>query len=419
LDHFGLTWTQDAAVSHKTYQNFSNLWSLSRRCFNHRRCLEERKVVLLPSIHDHVRSEEGGPAARQGFAFQDRVAAKCCLEMLKDDVIVEVWCETYDDIVILRRTTEEETVEYVQVKNEQPDQLWTLAMLYARDGRRCGTSVFEKSLARDCFKERALFRIVTSQNIHSKIALLALPREHVDRASSTSWFREIVGAIHKALPDARYVNNKDCSYWLARMLWEVNSDNEVDCENKVRIHKVLEQLGFSPSSDLCDEVYEGLLALVKNAAEHPWTEREKRKIRKESLKARLRDVADPFPDVTSSERLTKKMEQATPDGTYIENAQTLAREFRRRFRESPYIKTLNRGMVEAATTMCLHNLRVRLDSGEIKDTAFEFYCRCVAAIKALANSSSFINCDLGDDFFAGCMYEITARCGHRFTKIIQ
>ena len=376
-------------------------------------------MALLPSIHDHVRSEEGGPTARQGFAFQDRVAAKCCLEMLEDEVILEVWCETYDDIVILRRTTEGETVEFIQVKSEQPDQLWTLARLYTRDGGRCGTSVFEKSLARDRFKESAVFRLVTSRDVNSKLEPLKLPREHIDRASSSSWFQEIVDTIQKALPDAEYSNAKNCSFWLARMLWGVFSDNELDCDNRVRLHKVLEKLGFSPSSDLCDEAYHGLLALVKNAAEHPWSEREKRKIRKESLKARLRDFADPYPDAKTSERLVRKMERATLDQTYIENAQTMARRFRQSFRESQYIGSLDRGTVESAITKCLHDLRVKLDSGELKETGIQFYSRCVDAVNKLAHSSMFANLDLGDDFFAGCMYENTARCGHRFTKIIQ
>jgi hypothetical protein len=203
------------------------------------------------------------------------------------------------------------------------------------------------------------------------------------------------------------------------MLWEVCSDHELDCDNKLRIQKFLEQLGFGHSVDLCDEAYSGLLLLVKKAAEHPWTEREKRKIRKDSLKARLRDVADPYPDVKTSERLAIKMQRAGLDETYIENAQTLARAFRHFFRKSQYIGTLNRGTVEAHMTKCLHDLRLELDSGQIKDTGLEFYSRCVAAVNSLANSSIFINSDLGEAFFAGCMYEITARCGHRFTKIIQ
>lgn len=376
-------------------------------------------MALLPSIHDHIRSEEGGPTARQGFAFQDRVAAMCCLEMLEDEVVLEVWCETYDDIVILRRTTEGETVEFIQVKGEQPDQLWSVAKLCARDGGRCGTSLFEKSLARDRFKEPAVFRLVTSRDVNSKLQPLKLPREHTDRSSCNSWFREVVDAIQEALPDAEYSNGKDCSFWLARMLWGAYSNNELDCDNTVRVHRILERLGFSPSSDLCDEAYHGLLALVKNAAEQPWSEREKRKIRKEPLKARLRGFAEPYPDAKSSERLILKMEGANLDQTYIENAQTMARRFRQRFRESQYIGSLDRGTVESAITKCLHNLRVKLDSGELKETGIQFYSRCVEAVDSLANSSIFGNPDLGADFFAGCMYEITARCGHRFTKIIQ
>jgi hypothetical protein len=378
----------------------------------------KREVPRLPSIHENVPSEEGGPIARQGFAFQDRVAARCCLEMLEDDLALEVWCETYDDIVVLRRTTEGETVEFIQVKNEQPDQLWTMARLCTRDGRRHGTSVFEKNLMRDRFEETAVFRLVTSRDVDSNLKPLKLSRDHVDRGTATSWFQNVVATIHRALPEAQYSDGKDCSFWLARMLWEVFSDSELDCQNTLRVHKVLERLGFAPSSNHCHEAYQGLLALVKNAAEYPWSEREKRRIRKESLKARLRDFVDPYPDARSSERLAKKMERATLDETYVENAQTLARRFRYQFRTSQYIGTISRGTVEAVITKCLHDLRLLLDSGEIKDTAFEFYSRCIAAVNTLSNSPNFLNCDLGEDFFAGCMYEITARCGHRFTKIV-
>jgi hypothetical protein len=190
-------------------------------------------VAALPSIYDYIRSEDGGPTARQGFAFQDRVAARCCLEMLECDVVAEVWCETYDDIVILRRTPEGESVEFIQVKNEQPNQLWTLAKLCARDGGRCGTSIFERSLARDSFKEPAAFRLVSSRDINAQLNPLKLCRDHADRASSTSWFQQVVSGISALVQDAQHSDGKDCSYWLSRMLWEVYSDNELDCEKRI------------------------------------------------------------------------------------------------------------------------------------------------------------------------------------------
>jgi hypothetical protein len=377
------------------------------------------ELLHLPSIHEPVQTEQGGPAARQGFAFQDRVAVSCCLEMLENESIAAVWCETYDDILILWSVSGGETAEFVQVKNEQPNQLWTLALLYSRDGAKSGTSVFERSLARDQFAEPSLFRIVTSRDVNAALAPMKLERNHTDRATTTDWFTETVEAIMNALPDAKYLSGRDCPYWLARSLWEVYSDGELDHQNKWRIHKVLEQLGFTPSSDECNETYLGLLATVKEAAEHPWAEREKRKIQRDSLIVRLREFADPFPASKNSERLSKKMERIALDQTYIENAQTMARHFRQRFRESQYIGSLDRGTVESKVTKCLHDLRVRLDSGELQDTALDFYSRCVEAVNAVARLPMFASTGLDDDFFSGCMYEITGRCGHRFNKITQ
>jgi hypothetical protein len=339
--------------------------------------------------------------------------------MLESDQITQVWCETYDDIVILRRTTEGETVEYIQAKNELPDQLWTLARLCSRDGSRCGTSLFERSLSRDQFKESASFRLVTSRDVASEINLLKLPREHRDRACSTEWFNEIENAIRNKLPNANYSDSKDCSYWLSRTLWQTYSDNELDCENKLSIQRLLEVLNFTVSSEMCAEVYQSLLSMVKVAAESRWCEREKRKIRRESLKSRLRDTADPFPTASYSERLALKMERAGLDETYIENAITLARRFRDFFRNSQYVAGFNRVALEATITKLIQDLRLDLDSGKINDTGIAFYARCVTAVSSLANSPCFASAGLGEDFFAGCMCEITRRCGHRFTKASQ
>ena len=44
-------------------------------------------------------SNKGGPAARQGFKYQDHVAVSFIFKMLRDSSYTQVECETADDIV--------------------------------------------------------------------------------------------------------------------------------------------------------------------------------------------------------------------------------------------------------------------------------------------------------------------------------
>jgi len=59
-------------------------------------------VSLPPSIRNIQPLEFGGVIARQGFAFQDHVPVSFCLEMLNGSPLEEVWCETLDDITLIK-----------------------------------------------------------------------------------------------------------------------------------------------------------------------------------------------------------------------------------------------------------------------------------------------------------------------------
>ena len=48
-------------------------------------------------------SDAGGVAARLGFRYQDHVAAMIVLQMIDDRRILQVECETSDDITLLHR----------------------------------------------------------------------------------------------------------------------------------------------------------------------------------------------------------------------------------------------------------------------------------------------------------------------------
>jgi hypothetical protein len=87
-------------------------------------------VGELPSIHDLSPLEEGGPVARAGFLYQDHIGARFCIEMLQNANLVGVWCETLDDITLIWATDGGgETVEFVQVKSNELDQMWSIALI--------------------------------------------------------------------------------------------------------------------------------------------------------------------------------------------------------------------------------------------------------------------------------------------------
>jgi hypothetical protein len=81
------------------------------------------------SIHALALPTVGGTPARTGFNLQDHVAATYCVRMVLEQGIKEIWCEAHDDITVLWDASAGEEVEFVQVKNEDPDQLWSFALL--------------------------------------------------------------------------------------------------------------------------------------------------------------------------------------------------------------------------------------------------------------------------------------------------
>src|SRR5262245_14148823 len=114
----------------------------------------------LKSIFDLEPLEQGGQIARSGFSFQDHVAAHLALEMIADASLREVWCETQDDVTLIWQTNPSSIeVEFVQVKSNDLNQLWTAAKVCERDKPKesqsasgkdgAGRSIIERSFAND------------------------------------------------------------------------------------------------------------------------------------------------------------------------------------------------------------------------------------------------------------------------------
>jgi len=135
-------------------------------------------LEVLPSIHDLGPLEQGGPVARTGFVYQDHVAARFCIDMLRNARLVAAWCETLDDITLLwMGENGQVTVEFVQVKSNDLGQMWSVALIC--DGGK--GSLVARSLAQHRCHEPCCFRVVTRVGVQPDLRVLLLSRDHTDR----------------------------------------------------------------------------------------------------------------------------------------------------------------------------------------------------------------------------------------------
>ncbi|MEM6433297.1 MAG: dsDNA nuclease domain-containing protein, partial [Cyanobacteria bacterium P01_D01_bin.115] len=110
-------------------------------------------VSPRPSYRDLPPLERGGEINRNGLEFQDHVAAGYCIDMLSGSSLVEVWCETLDDITLVWCKDDCEEFEFVQAKSNSLNHLWSVAELCKRDKKKgkpsLGSSIFEKLIANE------------------------------------------------------------------------------------------------------------------------------------------------------------------------------------------------------------------------------------------------------------------------------
>jgi hypothetical protein len=377
----------------------------------------------FPPLRTLRPSDSGGSIARTGFAFQDHVAARFCIEMLVDNGLREVWCETYDDVVLVWDKDGRELIEFVQVKAENLDQLWTPALLCQRDKKKgapekTGTSIPERSLSRDCCREDTCFRLVTSLDVRSELQLLKLKTSHRDRSPDTQQFKDLLNKINERIGEHKSPKGDGCESWLRRVFWEVESQQSLEKVNCLALLRALERMGVPVATDSVGVVYFALLALVKQAGEMLDSDREKKCLTADGVRAFVREQAAPYPGLRPSEKLEEKLSQGNLGATERETAQELRRNYLIAMRNRSYLET---GSSPAFANAILHQLlrlRTDHDSGAIAPLGgIAFHALCLQRVDAVMTDPA-INCD-GEpvELGSGCMYDITARCRHRFTRV--
>lgn len=369
--------------------------------------------------------EQGGPIARRGIAYQDHVAAGKCLDMLLGDGPCEVWCDAEDDIVLVWLIQGEEWFEFVQVKSNELDKLWSVADL-CKPGPATengpGACIIEKSLAHDRGDGKCRFRFVTCREPHSDLAVLKLAFDNAARSKADSGLEEVVTAVGGKLPGCRSGNGNGVEFWVRSTVWECKaSAADIGHENLVKIDRILHRENALLSPDQKTELYAKLSQWVYDASlACGRTQKERKRITEAGLRAWLLQQVAAMSKPASAGRsdlLEGKLKDAgyQPDADEIETAKEHRREYRREILQARFLDVGDRAVVESEVQARLCRLKAQLDAGEFPDTGVQFHARCLKELEALRDSLGTQKKPLVGLLY-GRMYDIMNRCQHRLVR---
>lgn len=209
-------------------------------------------------------SSAGGPAARQGFKYQDHVAVSFIFKMLRDNNYSQVECETADDIVAVSQCTGEIVNEYIQVKTTEGDNKWNWREAIALDGVKPNSSLLHKSLKCDVRPGLARFRIVTKRDVAK---ILEGFKTELDKRilPDTTTDRDV--ALLKRFRTFNSPRERNFSYWAKNCVWQVYGDVEaLEAVNIKALYQLAEGLGNRPSFTQLQAIYEEFLEMADKAA---------------------------------------------------------------------------------------------------------------------------------------------------------
>ncbi len=386
-------------------------------------------TIDLSSIHELPPIETGGIVARKGFSFQDHVAVCFLLDMYENEDLEQVWCETQDDVTLVKKNSSGGCVEFIQAKSNELNHLWSVAELCKQIKKGSeGTknprpSILERSFQYDRCKEPCCFRVITTVGPNKDLSILKLSRNSPERERNSEKFDTLKQKIREKLPEAKSPKGNTTDYWVENTKWDARHDlRAVRNDNLLYIRKISENIGEYLASDQIEELYAKLLAKAEAAARAEWDEgADKKKICRTEfiswLNKLIQKAAHPGQEKAGT-NLTRKMELAglQPE---IETAAKLRRPYRESILQPRYMSSPERSLVEGEIESELHKLRSNLDAQIIKDDGPSFHSRClreISDIRSRLEKSKYIKNVPPEHLMVGFMYNLTDRCPHRFTK---
>lgn len=223
-------------------------------------------MTKLSSLVDPtLASDAGGVAGRIGYDFQAHVAAGFVLDMIADPKLLQIECETADDVTLRWERGGRTEIEYVQVKTTDDNSKWGIQELTARKKSKVGSSLIEKSLACDAFPGNPLFRFVSTRDVRGELVLFKVRRE--SRLNPDPRFAKLVGSFGAKHMTYKSPQGRTTADWAASMLWDVEgSEKALEAKNILKLLRLAEDSGERPSSKLAEEVYDNLLKRVAAAS---------------------------------------------------------------------------------------------------------------------------------------------------------
>ncbi|MCA6573124.1 MAG: DUF4297 domain-containing protein [Pseudanabaena sp. M57BS1SP1A06MG] len=380
------------------------------------------------SYRDLAPLERGGVIARNGFEFQDHVAARYCIDMLNDDSLIEVWCETLDDITLVRLSGDDEIFEFVQVKSNRFDHLWSIAEFCKQESikenkktvKKANSSIFEKLFANERAeaKEKCLFRMVTAFDVNNDLKILTYPLSSPLRTLSNSLFCDLCDAIGKNLPNYSSSTGSNVTSCLSRTVWDVlYDDKSVQNANLRVLSKAISSFGNFLVEDQLIELYKKVLGKVKEAGRADWNidpalKKITRQVFVDWIKTEINLAKYPSSGGTGNKLREKMLKAGIPEDV-IENALKQRRFYRSQSLNQEYMNLSKREEVEMLVIANLQQLISELDSEKLKVDGVGFHSICLNRLQDISSNKQ----DVSLPFLYGFMYYMTERCVYRFIKI--
>ncbi len=360
----------------------------------------------LPSIADSTAISSGGVFARQGFSYQDHVAASFCLEMLGPAAqITEVRCEAEDDITLVL-SDPPSTVEYVQVKAGRDDQLWTIAQIAPIDD---DAGLVLSSLSRDRYQEHCVFRIVTLLGVKRELRVLT---QSVDQRSPEKC-QVLATKLVERLGSSTSPAGATLGYWVTHGRWDVReSESALERANMDLVERVAGDANLLTRSQR-ESVYESLLKGVFQAAKSQVAS-EKRLgpegVREVFFGSLLQAVYGAVSGSTA--KLISALEEASVPRATVISAIELRRAFNTASTDPAYSGGPDLQAVAYAVQAVLNTCMSALAGGDIELDGPRFHGYCLAQIARVSD-------ELGGQstlmaIVQGAMYEAVSRGAHRF-----
>jgi hypothetical protein len=234
---------------------------------------------INPLVDPYAASDAGGVKARQGFTFQDHIAASFLLDLLSDPALLQVECETGDDIALRWDRNGTGVSEYIQVKITDGDSNWNLTEICARTAKRVGTSLVETSLGTDKFPSDALFRFVTIRGVNHTLQPLTIPRDRRFEPHVVDALTKLGTQVSNQLRRVTSPNGKTLPDWVQACLWEVpGGKHAVQQKNINRIHRLFESKGEAIFPSAAEKIYEGLVTIARNAGDESMVDHPTKKV---------------------------------------------------------------------------------------------------------------------------------------------